>query len=66
MTRAELWVQFALGAIGQFPTGALAASNADDLLREFEERFEVVQLGDRHQGWRMKQHHVERLKLGGR
>lgn len=66
MTRAELWVQFALGAIGQFPTGALAASNADDLLREFEERFEAVLLEDGTEGWRMKARHVERLKLGGR
>ena len=44
MTRNEIWVWFAAGALSQFQSASVAANVADGLLEEFEARFE------KHQG----------------
>jgi hypothetical protein len=49
MNRSDVWITFAMGAAGQFPTGRQAAAYADELLEEFEARFyEENAAGARH------------------
>lgn len=57
MTRDEIWMWFAAGALSQFQSPGTASTVADGLLEEFEKRFAPITPEETNDQWMKRQEH---------